>query len=420
MLALAGGLFACAAPPPPARSSREELLQRFDTGRVQLDCGRCRYDFRDAEWLLEQGEYEALVLGILSSGDGSGRSWYLLGRVAEATDRRELALHYYHESLATRRNPILALLPLYEDLSYRLRRLAAKAAPEAAGPPVASAPRAPELEQVSVDALVVATRPGVLGAFVEKLHRGDGVDVLDRSGDWEQVRLADGRMGWVWGAYTSDPDAEPAAKPAAPRRTAKRVAKQAKAAKAKAAKAPAPAPKAKVAKAPAPEPAPQAVVAKTPAPEVPEPAPKAVTPKTPVAEPAAQTLAEAAPEPARKATSKALAALVRALPSAEKPAAASALAASSDAGILGCPLPRGASLSGRSHGAEGAEDHPTETYAVDAPAQEIVGFYEREMERAGWRKSFAASEFLLYFEKDDRSVGVLIERKGGLFTLMGS
>ena len=69
---------------------------------------------------------------------------------------------------------------------------------------------------------------------------------------------------------------------------------------------------------------------------------------------------------------------------------------------------------------EGAGDQPTETYAIDAPAREIIGFYEREMERAGWRKSFAASEFLLYFEKGDRTIGVLIERKGGVFTLMGS
>src|SRR3990172_10940575 len=107
MLAIIGGLAACATPkpsePPP---SDQELLRRFDAGQVRLDCQRCRYEFRGADWLLDQGEYDALVLGILRSGDGSGRSWYLLGRVAEAADRRELALHYYHESLATRRNPI--------------------------------------------------------------------------------------------------------------------------------------------------------------------------------------------------------------------------------------------------------------------------------------------------------------------------
>jgi hypothetical protein len=201
-----------------------------------------------------------------------------------------------------------------------------------------------------------------------------------------------------------------------------------------------------VAKTAAPEPAPRVAVAKTAAPE---PAPKVATPdpsaevaatkpsaevaatepaakpaggQAEAGEPAARTRAALAPRSARTTTSRALANLVSAIPAPEPtpPPSDSSLAASGDAGILGCPLPRGAALSGRSHGSDGAEDHPTETYAIDAPAQEIVGFYEREMERAGWRKSFAASEFLLYFEKGDRTVGVLIERRGGLFTLMGS
>jgi hypothetical protein len=100
--------------------------------------------------------------------------------------------------------------------------------------------------------------------------------------------------------------------------------------------------------------------------------------------------------------------------------AADLVASGTAAGILGCPLPRGASLSGRSHGSEGVDDHPTETYAIAAPAQEIVGFYEREMEQAGWHKTGVSSEHLLYFVKDDETVGVLIDREGGYFTLMGS
>src|SRR3990172_3119981 len=147
MRALAGGLVGCASPRPPGPPpSDQELLRRFDAGEVRLDCERCRYEFRGADWLLDQGEYDALVIGILRSGDGSGRSWYLLGRVAEATDRRELALHYYQESLATRRNPIIALWPLYDDLTYRVRRLAAKSVPGPARPTHASAPRPTELE----------------------------------------------------------------------------------------------------------------------------------------------------------------------------------------------------------------------------------------------------------------------------------
>jgi hypothetical protein len=89
-------------------------------------------------------------------------------------------------------------------------------------------------------------------------------------------------------------------------------------------------------------------------------------------------------------------------------------------GILGCPLPAGATLAGQTHGAAGHGDHPTQTYEIPAAASDIVGFYESEMERAGWRKSFVSSEYLLYFVKEDRTLGVLIEREGGTFTLMGS
>jgi hypothetical protein len=376
LLACAAGLAACASPTPPAPPSSAQLLRDFESGRVRLDCLRCRYDFIGADWLLETGDYESLVLGILRSGDGSGRSWYLLGRVAEETSHRDLALAYYRESLATPRNPIVPLWPLYEDVNYRIRRLAKSWPPRPERPAQA---RVAQIEEVNVDALVVASRPGSVGAFVEKLHRGDPVDVLDRSGDWEQVRLADGRVGWVWGAYTAAPR-----DPAAEERKSKPAAKRA----ARAAPKRAPAPTAKApAKAPAESP-----------PVAPKPAPPAPT-----------TVAATAPAPERSAPE-----------AAPKAAPASALPPAPVAGILGCPLPRGASLSIRSHGAEGADDHPTETYAIQAPAQEILGFYEREMERAGWRKSFVASEYLLYFEKDDRTVGILVERKGGLFTLMGS
>jgi hypothetical protein len=42
------------------------------------------------------------------------------------------------------------------------------------------------------------------------------------------------------------------------------------------------------------------------------------------------------------------------------------------------------------------------------------------MEQAGWHKTGVSSEHLLYFVKDDETVGVLIDREGGYFTLMGS
>ena len=371
-LVFSGALAACASPPPAPTAPPEVLLEQFRSGQVRLDCSRCRYDFRGAEWLLEDGHYEPLLLGILRSGDGSGRSWYLLGRVAEATESSELALLYYRESLATSRQPINALWPLYEDVKYRMRRLLSQEPPE---PARADRVEKGPVEKVNVDALVVGSRPGTVGAFIEKLQRGDAVEVLDRSGDWEQVRLADGRVGWVWGDYTSVSGA-PTERPRA-------VAKAPPARGSKPQRAAKPA---------APPPAPQ-----TPAPQI-----GAATP-----EPAPPAPRVAAPAPQRKID-------------AARPALATGLVAAGTAGIQGCPLPQGASLSGRSHGSAGIDDHPTETYAIPAAANEIVGFYEREMERAGWRKSFAASEFLLYFEKGDQTVGILVERKGGLFTLMGS
>jgi hypothetical protein len=209
-----------------------------------------------------------------------------------------------------------------------------------------------------------------------KLQRGDSVEVLDRSGDWEQVRLADGRVGWLWASYTSV-SGEPE-----PRR---RVVAKRPARKPVATKSP-------------PAPSPPKVVARAPAPPRPAETDTALVAPAPVA--------QAPPAPQRV--------------DAGNPAVVALLADSGSAGILGCPLPQGASLAGRSHGSAGNDDHPTETYAIEAPAREIAGFYEREMQRAGWQKALVSSEFLLYFVKDDETVGVLIEPDGGSFTLMGS
>lgn len=368
LLALSGGLFACAGTglfsPPP----RDVLLEQFRTGKVELDCGRCRYDFRGADWLLEDGHYEPLVLGILRSRDGSGRSWYLLGRVAEATESPELALLYYRESLATSRQPIIALWPLYEDVNYRIRRLMSQSPAEPAPPARAESG---SFEKVNVESLAVGTRPGSVGAFMTKLQRGDAVEVLDRSGDWEQVRLADGRVGWVWGAYTSVSGEPESPAPVAPPRVARKPIAR---------------------KRPS---APSKTVASRPAPAATE---SAAAPRLP--------LASARPAPRKIA--------------AARPALTALLAAPGSAGMLGCPLPQGASLAGRSHGSAGSDDHPTETYAIEAPASVIAGFYEREMERAGWQKALVSSELLLYFVKDDETIGILIEPDGGSFTLMGS
>jgi len=372
-LVFAAALSACASGPFAPPAPPEVLLENFRSGQVRLDCARCRYDFRGAQWLLEDGHYDPLVLGILRSGDGSGRSWYLLGRVAEATESPELAILYYRESLATPRQPIVAMWPLYEDVNYRMRRLMASA-PEEDAPSVRAQSR--PIEKVNVESLVVGTRPGSVGAFMEKLDRGDSVEVLDRSGDWEQIRLADGRVGWVWGAYTSvsgEPyePARKARKRSAPERVAAGASSRSE-------------PRKRIATQPAPPP----VAAEAAVASAPTPSPVAAAPPRRV---------DVAPS-----------------------IASAGLTTAGIAGILDCPLPQGASLSGRSHGSEGVDDHPTETYAIEAPAHEIAGFYEREMERSGWHKTQVSSELLLYFVKGEETVGVLIDQEGGYFTLMGS
>jgi hypothetical protein len=390
-LVFAAALSACASAPVAPPGPPEVLLESFRSGQVRLDCARCRYDFHGAQWLLEDGHYDPLVLGILRSGDGSGRSWYLLGRVAEATGSPELAILYYRESLATSRQPIVAMWPLYEDVNYRMRRLMAHA-PEEDAPSVRA--QSGPIEKVNVESLVVSTRPGSVGAFMEKLDRGESVEVLDRSGDWEQIRLADGRVGWVWDAYTSV-----SGEPYAPvRRTSKRVAPRAPRK---------PEPPKPLASKPAPPPVAAETAAATA--HTPMASPEA-TASTPIPSPRA-----AAPPPAPLVTASAPQRV-----DVARPVSAAGLTAAGTAGILGCPLPQGASLSGRSHGSDGIDDHPTETYAIDAPAQEIAGFYEREMERSGWHKTLVSSELLLYFVKGEETVGVLIDHEGGYFTLMGS
>jgi hypothetical protein len=182
--------------------------------------------------------------------------------------------------------------------------------------------------------------------------------------------------------------------------TSKRVAKQAR---------PTAAARKRVASKPAPSreaPAPAAATAPAPG-EPPELLARPEAPSTPAATVASAPIAASAPPAPRRVDTS-------------RPAAATGLAASGSAGILGCPLPQGASLAARSHGSAGSDDHPTETYAIEAPARAIVGFYEREMQRAGWHKTGVSSEFLLYFVRDDETVGVLIDREGGSFTLMGS
>jgi len=390
-LALAAALVACASPPPQPVPQRppEELLQEFRSGRVRLNCTACRYEHRSGDTLLRDGHFDPLVIGILRSGDASGRSWYLLGRAAEAQGLLDVALLYYRESLATSRNPVLAMWPLYDDLHYRIRRIEAPRKPAlvADAAPAAPPPRAREIEVVDVRSLVVREAPGERARVVASLRRGKRVEVTERSGEWERIAVDGFDAGWVAGRFTQPSPPAPAGATATAAATPRPARAQ------RPARAKRPVEVARVAEAPRPGAAAKPL-------EAPEPA---------VAKSAAPP---SAPTPGAEAAAKP--------PAAGPPAPVAPALAATKAGLLDCPLPKGAALAGSSPSASGGGEPATETYSLRAPAQEILGFYEREMERSGWRKSELSSQFLLYFEKGERTVGVLVDRNGGGFTLMGS
>lgn len=99
---------------------------------------------------------------------------------------------------------------------------------------------------------------------------------------------------------------------------------------------------------------------------------------------------------------------------------AEALPIASKRGLLGAPLPRGAILTSQTPGDVSSGSDPTQTYRIDASAEALADFFLREMPRHGWLKDGASRESILIFQKDDLVVGIIIEREGGSFTLMGS
>jgi hypothetical protein len=89
-------------------------------------------------------------------------------------------------------------------------------------------------------------------------------------------------------------------------------------------------------------------------------------------------------------------------------------------GLLGVPLPRGASLIARREGKPEAGHDPSERYQVKASADAIAEFYLREMPKLGWWKDGTPTQGALFFKKGRQILGVLINQSGGTFTLMGS
>lgn len=63
---------------------------------------------------------------------------------------------------------------------------------------------------------------------------------------------------------------------------------------------------------------------------------------------------------------------------------------------------------------------PSERHAIPASAADIAAVFSRDTPAAGWAKDGALTRYILLFWKGDVMVGVLIDRNGKTFTLMGS
>jgi hypothetical protein len=105
---------------------------------------------------------------------------------------------------------------------------------------------------------------------------------------------------------------------------------------------------------------------------------------------------------------------------APPPTASPTLTPSNKTGLLGVPLPTGAQLTERTPADPTLDRDPSERYAVSASAAEIAAFFSQAMPAAGWAKDGASRNNALFFRKGELMIGVLINSRGGTFTLMGS
>jgi hypothetical protein len=107
-------------------------------------------------------------------------------------------------------------------------------------------------------------------------------------------------------------------------------------------------------------------------------------------------------------------------PAAPERSGGTALTLSPKRGLLGAPLPNGASLLNRTRGDPATGRDPSERYRVDASAAAIAAFYLAQMPKFGWLKDGTSTETALFFRKGRLMIGVLMNSKGQTFTLMGS
>ncbi len=88
-------------------------------------------------------------------------------------------------------------------------------------------------------------------------------------------------------------------------------------------------------------------------------------------------------------------------------------------GLLGVPLPKGATLIEKQSGNPANGVDPSEKYAVTSIA-DIASFYKEEMPKAGWSKGGASTKTVLFFHRGNLIISVIIDNAKKTFTLMGS
>jgi hypothetical protein len=96
------------------------------------------------------------------------------------------------------------------------------------------------------------------------------------------------------------------------------------------------------------------------------------------------------------------------------------LTVSNKTGLLGVRLPEGAKLITKTRGDLDRGRDPSEEYSVPATAAEILEFFNRTLVGDQWRKDASSFGNAHFFRRGVSMIGVLTNRDGKRFTLMGS
>ena len=63
---------------------------------------------------------------------------------------------------------------------------------------------------------------------------------------------------------------------------------------------------------------------------------------------------------------------------------------------------------------------PVEKYTISATADELADFFNRVLSGEGWFKDGLSSDYILWFEKGDLLLNIVVDWAGSGFSLSGS